>query len=441
MYSYTKILIKLLLLLALGEANAQYWVRSDITIADSDVLGGFNTELKIKINGNAIIDLSSTTDGNMNSGGRRQVVNNAFNGFFPSQVQFYDYISGASIAPPDGGGTNSCYPDGLGGSTTNNANTSNNLFLGPFGGNGGTYFGCDEIIASGPAQFFQVWRLNDLPQPDKPRCIDEAILLDPQNWGASIRRVLYSTNTMSTFESIEFIFLEPRSSYTVDLNSLPNLNTPGIVRFRLDYGNGVLSDIVTYTITSCSPEIVGQPETKQTTCNYSNDGEFTVTFDRPLDLDNGEQLTNIGVYSAGPDGVINTSDDVFTSASPPTASYTGSTYTYPNPLPAGEYILSYQATNASSDELSDPFVINNPPSLAYTITATDISCFEEDNGTITITIDPSYAGNTGSNPTYYYTINGGTPVTFDTHSTTINSLGVGVREIKVFDYKNCTERL
>ncbi|WP_144669504.1 SprB repeat-containing protein [Dokdonia sp. Hel_I_53] len=274
-------------------------------------------------------------------------------------------------------------------------------------------------------------------------CEPRTIRLNHSNVGLSYR-VDYQLGPNTSSWSSFLPYARRSSNFDIQGSDFPgiNSNTPLRLRVSYDQSNSNQSQkILPLNYILCSPKIIGTPSVTNTSCNYSNDGEFTVTFDRPLDLDNGEQLTNIGVYSAGPDGVINTSDDIFTSASPPTAPYTGSTYTYPNPLPAGEYILSYQATNASSDELSDPFTITSPPSLAYTITATDISCFEENNGTITITIDPYYAGNTGSNPRYYYTINGGTPVTFDTLSTTISSLGEGVREIKVFDYKNCTERL
>ena len=230
-------------------------------------------------------------------------------------------------------------------------------------------------------------------------------------------------------------------TFQINASDFPGIVQNDNLRLRISYDQSNTQNsrqILPLVFILCSPEIVGQPATQGTTCAYSNDGSFTITFDRPLDT--GEQLTNLGFYTPGPDGVINTFDDVFTGASPPTSSYTGITYTFPNPLPAGEYVFSYQADNASSAELSDPFTISSPPSLAYTITTTDITCFEEDNGTITITIDPSNPGNTGSNPNYYYTINGGSPVTFNGLSTTITSLGVGSKDIKVFDFENCTER-
>ncbi|WP_339847140.1 SprB repeat-containing protein [uncultured Dokdonia sp.] len=231
------------------------------------------------------------------------------------------------------------------------------------------------------------------------------------------------------------------SDFDIQSNDFPGINSSTPLRLRVSYdqtNSAVSRKTLTLNYVLCSPKIIGAPIIEDTSCEYSQDGKFTVTFNRPLD--DGEQLTNIGIYTAGPDDDITTTgDNEFTGAIPPTFSDPVDTYTYPNFLPAGDYILSYQANNTSTAELSDPFTIGAGPHLAYTITATDISCFEENDGTITISIDPDNNGSVGT-PPYNYTINGGAPVNFTGTTTTIQNLGPNSYDIQVFDSKNCTER-
>ena len=446
MYKVIRICLYLTTLFFACAAQAQYWVRADMTISDADALGGNELDAEVRVNGTAVVDLFSTPDGNNNSSGRRQVVNRAYTGAFPSQVQFFDNVSPFSLTTNPDDVSQPCYAGnmGFGGSTTTNIPTNGNAFYGPYNGDGsgGTYFGCDELIASGPTQYVQIWRLKNLIQPsNNTKCIDEDILLSPGNAGASIVGVLYSTNTVSTFSTLES-FSNPVGSYTVDLNTLPNLTTPGTARFRLNYGNGVLSNVVTYSITGCSPEITDVAVTHPA-CSYDQ-GTFTVTFEESL---NGDTLTNIGLISPGPNGNFESpsdlsSDDVFTGALPNTASVSGTTFTYPESVSAGTHIFSYQTNNNNTSEQSEQFTIVSPQPLTYSIVATsDISCFDTNDGEITIMIDATNTGNTGANPNYYYTIDGGSLVTFNALSTTITGLGPGQIDIKVFDFKDCTERL
>jgi hypothetical protein len=71
-------------------------------------------------------------------------------------------------------------------------------------------------------------------------------------------------------------------------------------------------------------------------------------------------------------------------------------------LSPGQYTYTARSVSDNSCTLSRNFTINNPPLFLPTITFTDVTCNGEDNGTITITIDP--ANNQGT-PPYSYAIN------------------------------------
>ncbi len=441
MKTLLKIITILIFVVTSTEVQAQYWVRSDITMNDADVVIDAQIELAIRINGNDIISLMDQQDGNSNESGPRAVVNRAYNGAFPNQVQFFDFASGFAITPPDPGQMSLCY-NGFGGSSTTNVPTNGSLFLGPFdGGNNTTYFGCDDIIDRGPvAQFFQVWRLRNLTQPsNNTRCIEESIVLNPGNFGSSIRSVQYRTSTSGPFQTLAS-FADPVNSYTVELSTVPNL-TPGNIMFRLNYGNGIFTNIVTYSITGCSPDVIdiaiNDPDCA------GDDGGFTVTFEEAL---NGDTLSNIGVRSPGPNGVFETpfdlsTDDILIGAQPNTAVVNGDQFTYPNGLPSGIYVFRYQTNNSNSVVESDPFTIVAPPPIEYIIeVASELSCFDSEDGAVQITINPNNNGSIGT-PPYYYTIDNGAQMPFTSINTIVSGLGSNQIQFKVFDSNDCTERL
>ena len=436
-----KLLLLILIISTTSQVDAQYWVNGDITIADADFLGGFNASLEIRINSVAIIDLSTMSDGNMNSAGRTQIVSRAYTGSFPSQIQFVDYMSGASISSGDGN-TNGCYGN-VGGASSNYATTDGNLFRGPYsfeatGGN--TYFGCDEIIQNNVIQGFQVWRLKNLVSPSiEPVCTEQSIVLNPGNWGPSIKRVLYNTNTMGNYQPLA-TFSTPVSSYTVDLSTLPNLTVPGTVRFRLDYGNGVLSNSVIYTVTGCSPEVT-DIDVSDPNCSY-DEGTFTLTFEEAL---NGDTLTNIAVISPGPNGVFDdpenlNNDDVLMDSVLYDIAVPGDQFTYPNSLPAGTYAFRYQTNGSDTDQQTMPFTITAPPDLEYSVQIeSEITCNNADDGKIRLTINPNNNGSIGT-PPYNYVLGNGNTGIFAGTDTTISSFIAGNTTIQVFDSQNCTER-
>ncbi|WP_339847142.1 hypothetical protein [uncultured Dokdonia sp.] len=436
-----RLLLLILIISTTSQVGAQYWVRGDITIADADFLGGFNASLEIRINSNAIIDLSTMSDGNMNSTGRTQIISRAYTGSFPNSIQFVDYMSGASISSGDGN-TNGCYGN-FGGSSTNNATTNGTLFLGPYSQQGignNTYFGCDEIIQNNVIQTFQVWKLKNLVQPsDNSVCTEQSIILNPGNWGSSIKRVLYNTNTMGNYQPLA-TFSTPVSSYTVDLNTLPNLTLPGTVRFRLDYGNGILSNSVIYNVTGCSPEVTNI-DVSDPNCSY-DEGMFTLTFEEAL---NGDTLTNIAVIGPGPNGMFDdpenlNNDDVIMDTVTYDIAVPGDQFTYPNSLPVGTYAFRYQTNGSDTDQQTMPFTITAPPALEYSVQIeSEITCNDADDGKIRITINPNNNGSLGT-PPYNYVLSNGNTGNFSGNSTTVSSFIAGETTIQVFDSQNCTER-
>jgi len=144
---------------------------------------------------------------------------------------------------------------------------------------------------------------------------------------------------------------------------------PGFVMSR------VISDTAIIDITQSSPEITSFTTTNPL-CSYSplNMGSFTVTFDRALN--SGETLTTVTLYHDGPDGDIDTADDV-----PVTTlidlSYAGTTFTWPSQLPADQYRLEYQSGNSSISSVNcleeySPIIINTPTPVTFSATWTDV---------------------------------------------------------------------
>ena len=201
------------------------------------------------------------------------------------------------------------------------------------------------------------------------------------------------------------------------------------------------SEFIIVDITDCSPEIVGNPITTNTKCSYDlgdNDGDgyddgggsFTVTFNRPLDPD--ELLTTVNLYNDGPDGIINNADDILVS-SLTDQSYIGTTYAWPNPLSADTYRLEYQSGGSGSLVEYFPIVINSPTAVTFNATWTDVDCFGEDTGSISIY---DIGGGTGN---YQYSINNGvnwTPIG-TTSSHTVVNLFAGDYQVKIIDSNGC----
>ena len=207
------------------------------------------------------------------------------------------------------------------------------------------------------------------------------------------------------------------------------------IQYRLELCNGWIpsefSTPYTYVFIKQSPQVVSV-STQQTSCSYSNDGSFTVTFNRPLD--NGEQLTNLSLRWAGLDNILDTADDVPAYDAVATATYSGTTFTWPNQVDPGVYRLSYQSDNANTLEEYDPIVISSPSEVTFNASWTDVDCFGESTGSISINAN----GGVGN---FEYRLNTNGWNSFSSvNSHLISNLNAGNYQVRVRDANGCTEQ-
>ncbi len=223
---------------------------------------------------------------------------------------------------------------------------------------------------------------------------------------------------------------------TFSLSDFSGVQAGDNLRIRASYraSGASYSDILTYNVISCSPIIVSF-QSQDTSCSYTPpiDGSFTVTFDRALN--NGEQLTNLSLRWAGQDNILDTPDDVPVYDAIASTTYSGTAFTWPNGLDAGVYRLVYQSGGTNSVEEYDPITINNGPSMTFNSTWTDVNCFGENTGSISITVG-------GGTPPYEYLIPEISPnrVSFTGTSVLIPNLTAGTYTVRVYDSNNCTEQ-
>jgi hypothetical protein len=202
-------------------------------------------------------------------------------------------------------------------------------------------------------------------------------------------------------------------------------------------GENVPSNIVTYNIIPSSPKIATISSPNLTKCNYSNDGEVSLTFNR--ELLEGEQ------YELSLKNTDNVPIDnkVITKAMMKGAK----TYTWTG-LSKQKYIVTYQTklTIGTNEYHSDPldvvFTIDSPLPLSFYMTVIQPSC-KDDKGDITITA-------TGGTPPYFYKVGNNNEVEFPKkteNNTTIYSNTVpilvegGTHKIVVRDNNNCIEKI
>ena len=219
------------------------------------------------------------------------------------------------------------------------------------------------------------------------------------------------------------------TDFEIQESDFQGISPTSTFKLKVGYESGfnAYSKILPLTFASCSPQVVNIDGT-DTKCSYSKDGEITFTFNRPLNP--GEDLQNLSLRYASSNAIYQTES---------VATYNGNQFIWPQLVREGTYILEYQSGNTGSPVISDPITINNGPVLTYSITANDISCFNENDGEIIITINPNNNGSIGT-PPYKYTINGGAAINFSGTNTSIPNLGPNDYNIQVFDQNNCTER-
>ncbi|WP_186434764.1 T9SS type A sorting domain-containing protein [Dokdonia sp. Hel_I_53] len=170
----------------------------------------------------------------------------------------------------------------------------------------------------------------------------------------------------------------------------------------------------TFTLGLPGELLVDIEQTNSVSCFGGNDGEITVT-------------TNTGV---------NTFTWYDASFNPPVP--LSNLFTSIVQVPAGTYYVEVYDAIQSITEISAPIVITEPDAVIASASTTEVKCFDQSNGTITVTAE-------GGNGTYEYVyrlVGSSYPtgwITFDNGtSTTISNLPEGDYEIRVRDTLDCT---
>ncbi len=202
----------------------------------------------------------------------------------------------------------------------------------------------------------------------------------------------------------------PLNRFEADLQ-----NYTGVLRLRFRFAS-YTSDIYTFNILKCSPELDGPIVDIQPSCNNSSNvadndnGSFTVTFDRELD-DTKQEKMKIEVWD-----LVNGIWDGFESKVIEKSDFNGRSYTWnPRNLPGGTYKLFWQTksnnapfdnANSTPDKFgeSPSFVLNTPPLLSVSGVPTNVQCAGGSDGSITVTPN---GGTPGTLPTYEYSIDNG----------------------------------
>ena len=219
------------------------------------------------------------------------------------------------------------------------------------------------------------------------------------------------------------------SSFSFDMSNFSGLTIGQNLRLRVQYdnpttGTPTYSDILTYTFGVCSPNTT-TVNTQSTSCSNTNDGRFTLNFDRALS--GGETLTMVLRKDDPVNGPI--------ISSLPNVTYTGTNYQWPNNLPFGDYYLKYQTNPTGSVINVGPISIASPTAVNFTATWTDVNCFGTNTGSISI----NASGGIGN---YEYSINNGSSWAAFSNATThtITNLATGNYQVKVRDANNCVSQ-
>ncbi|GAA0872322.1 hypothetical protein GCM10009117_14690 [Gangjinia marincola] len=224
-------------------------------------------------------------------------------------------------------------------------------------------------------------------------------------------------------------------TFTVGVDDFPGItSTDTNIKLRVVYEDSPspYGEILTVDLTKCSPKVLASSSTDES-CEYTNDGNFTLTFDRPLDP--GEIITTAILDWAGPNNILNDGDDINSYASLTDLTYAGTTYTWPSTLDSGVYRIRYQTNNTNTQESHEPIEINAPTPVVFSIlSSTDLSCFEEGSGSMTVEAN----GGTGS---YEYSLdNGNTYSSFTSNPMVISGLSVGEYDVRVRDSNQCEQQ-
>lgn len=242
-------------------------------------------------------------------------------------------------------------------------------------------------------------------------------------WHYSTNGSTYVNTNISTGFNEDFVF--DKATY------LP-ANYSGNIYFKVLIdsdssitGDNIFSNIVSYNVRPCSPQIVGSPVLVQNVCSDSNHATATFTFDRPLNSGEYFSMTLLQETTPGNFSFFN-SEPIYA------ADFTNQQYTAIN-LEPGVYLLRYQTLFTSNNlassqpEDSDPFTITAPAPVTFSTTQVNVLCKNEPTGSITVTA----LGGSGS---YLYSKDNGT--TWQT-TNLFSGLAAASYDILVKDSNDC----
>ncbi|WGH76036.1 hypothetical protein P8625_02380 [Tenacibaculum tangerinum] len=263
------------------------------------------------------------------------------------------------------------------------------------------------------------------------------------------------TNFPAQFQGKHTITFEPIDIFGNKTSDYLNKT----INFRMQkYCTGKYTEVRSYAMISCSPQLQEPVVTQSTSCNYKADGTLTLNFDRKIE---SEELV-MTLYDGTDDNLIY--DQEFTSTL--TNNSGVYSYTWNKPLDAGSYRVKYQTHTGTggidqtdstwnSLEFSNPFTITAATPVNFNITSSaDQNCFAINDGYIEVsaTGEPNrtflyqltkngelqifngvdwiqYTGNNEDNDTWFQFANAST--------TRINNLNKGAYKIKVKDSQGC----
>jgi hypothetical protein len=178
-------------------------------------------------------------------------------------------------------------------------------------------------------------------------------------------------------------------------------------------GEQVLSNILTVVYMPDLPKMTSVNNKKSTTCAGSEDGEFTITFDRPLK--NGEVM-NLALEIKKPLGNFDIHENK-------TFRIVGDKSFVWKGVKKGDYRVNVTGGTIDGKDVANcdykttkEFTIGSPPEIEFTAEGTDETCYGKKDGKIEIKVTK---GGTGS---YQYSLNDGTWTAFTYPNAVISNL-------------------
>lgn len=304
-----------------------------------------------------------------------------------------------------------------------------NTFGSPLGGN--------MVTNNSPFEFYYLYTLVQLNNYDASKT--DLQVCKPFSFSASMVgeggnitcAVEYFHSTSGGWKELLPYQRRYGDAISIQFSQIPNLQLDQNFQLRVRYSRtgakaADYSDILTYKFIPCPPAILGEPVKDKPSCYNGNDGKATFTFDRDI-ASNEYFLVNLVKVENGHN--INLPDKKIVQAD-----FTDRKITFES-LPAGSYFLHYQTflnngSTPTADKFSDPFPIENPDPLSFSILETQPNCPGE-IGKIQIKA-------TGGKSPYYYTIDSESEIEFVSITNIIDISG-GTHNIKVRDTNNCVD--